>query len=75
MANDRYFAKALEGRRHIIKYNPDEHDLEDFKKNYYEVDRLGDLLARKVAVKKAVKKPAKKTTKKTIKKAAKKTKK
>ena len=67
MANDRYFAKALEGRRHIIKYNPDEHDLEDFKKNYYEVDRLGDLLV-KNKVKKAVKKPAVKTTKKAAKK-------
>ena len=67
MANDRYFAKALEGRRHIIKYNPDEHDLEDFKKNYYEVDRLGDLLVKK-KVKKAVKKPAAKTTKKAAKK-------
>ena len=74
MVKDRYFAKALEGRRHIIKYNPEEHDLEDFKANYYEVDRLGDLLG-KEAVKKEVKKPVKKTVKKPAKKTAKKTKK
>ena len=67
MTKDRYFAKALEGRRHIIKYNSEEYDLEDLKKNYYEVDKLGDLLVKKV-VKKAVKKPAAKTTKKAAKK-------
>ena len=67
MTKDRFFTKALEGRRHIMKFNPEEHDLEDLKKNYYEVDKLGDLLVKK-KVKKAVKKPAAKTTKKAAKK-------
>jgi len=67
LTKDRFFAKALEGSRRIVKYNPEEHDLEDFKANYYEVDKLGDLLVKK-KVKKVVKKPAVKTTKKAAKK-------
>lgn len=67
MTKDRFFTKALVGSRHIMKFNPEEHDLEDLKKNYYEVDKLGDLLVKK-KVKKAVKKPAAKTTKKAAKK-------